>query len=81
MLEDLFGKLGYDTLLALALMTDGEMRKITLTFKEDEKKVCAPNFFQNFGFFEILSSLPKDSKIDIFNADLNREKFSRFEAF
>ncbi|MFZ4632017.1 MAG: HD domain-containing protein [Patescibacteria group bacterium] len=80
-LEDIFGKLGHNVFLALALMTDSEIRKITLTLKKDKKKIYAPGFFSSFGFYEILSNLPKNSKIDIFNADLDKSKFKRFDAW
>jgi hypothetical protein len=80
-LENRLGEMGYDVFLAMALMTDSELRKISQTLKKDERKFFAHNYFQGFGFYEIISSLPKDSKIDIYNAGLDKSKFFRFEAF
>ena len=70
-----------DVSLPIALMTDSEFRKIAQTLKKDKKKFLAPDYFNNFGFYEIVSNLPKDSKIDICNAGLNKSKFQNFNAW
>lgn len=78
-LENCLADFNQDVFLAIALMTDGEFRKISKTLRNDRKKLFTPDYFRNFGFYEVLSSLPNNSKIDICNADLDKSKFHRFQ--
>lgn len=73
--------LNQDTSLSVALMTDSEFKKISQTLKKDRKKFYTKDYFKNFGFYKIVSELPKDSKISICNAGLDKSKFQRFDAW
>lgn len=80
-LKERLSETNQDVFLSLALMTDSELRKISHTLKKDEKKFFAPNYFLGFGFYEIITNLPDDKKIDICNAGLDKRKFQRFDAW
>ena len=75
-LQELIGS-EKDAVLGLALMTDLEFKRILHVVENDSKKFTK-NFLKDFSFFEILSNLP-EREVDIFDADLNRQKFFRFD--
>ncbi len=74
-LENWLGKeKGHNHLLALALLTDNEVKRIVKLTQYP--RLWNANMFDSFSFFEILTLLPKEYKINIFEADLNVENFS-----
>lgn len=65
--------LNYDPALSIAVMTDREMRKVSKFSKYPT--LADISILNHIGFAEILSRLPQDSQIDIFDPDLHAEDF------
>jgi dGTPase len=66
---------GYDPFFILALLTDQEAKNISVFSRF--YTIGDITAIEKYSFMEIMNSLPKDHKIDIFNADLNPESFRK----
>lgn len=71
--HDYFGLFGYDPLLVVALLTDGEANKIARIAEKPSVEGVAE--VQRFQVMEILKRLPAPQKINIFEPDLRAEDF------
>lgn len=78
-LYDVFSEFDYDPFLVFALMTDKEILKIMKTVNTNRELVFKKNFFAQFPTLDIAASLPDHKKISLFNADLDKSKFKRFD--
>lgn len=78
-LYELFGDFDYDPFLVFALMTDREILKMMKIANTNRELVFKKNFFAQFPALEIAANLPDHRKISIFNADLDKSKFRKFD--
>lgn len=80
-LYDLFLEFEYNPFLIFALMTDREILKIIKTVNTNRELIYKKNFLAQFPALEIAASLSDHKKINIFNADLDKKKFQKFDYF
>lgn len=74
-LDSWFKQFGHDPFLVMALLTDQEAKKIA-TFAKFPT-IRDTEMLKSFSFMELLSRFPRGHEVDIFNADLNPDHFSR----
>lgn len=80
-LRDFFLELDYDPILVFALMNDKEILNIVKVANTNRELIFKKNFFSKFPALDIAASLTDHKKINIFNADLDKSKFKKFDSF
>lgn len=78
-LSEIFSDLGYNPLLIFALMTDKEVIRINKAANNNRALIFKKNFLLQFPAMEIIVSIPRSEKINLFNADLDKSKFQQFD--